>query len=1210
MTNQFDLLNSPLGGTILIEASAGTGKTYTISGLFLRLILEENYDVGEILVVTFTEAATAELKERIRNRLGEAARVFSGEASDDVFLSGLAEKHGDSKTALGSLREALRSFDQAAIFTIHGFCRRMLAENAFESGNLFDTELVADLSHLKREVSDDFWRRHFYRASPLFVNYALRSHFTPDKLYGLLSNTSFRSGLKIIPDGRISDSSGEEREYLAYFDTVRSAWQSSRDDVEKLLMEDEGLNRTRYGKSKIPLWLQSMESYLSASGNQIEPGDWFKKLTAEEIRRSVKKDRTPPEHAFFELCDGLYERQKIVKDVFENRLLGLKQEFLNHVDREFARRKTEQNVLSFDDLLLKLHTALEKQTDDELTRSIRAKFKAALIDEFQDTDPIQYAIFKKVFGTDHNVLFLIGDPKQAIYSFRGADIFTYIEAAQDAEARFTLHRNWRSTPDLIRAVNTIFTEAVNPFVYRDISYNSTVPGMEHNGVSTGGEDHVESPFHIWFVDAYKTAQSERPLTKTAARALIPRAVAAEISRLLRPDQGNRVTKGGNPLREEDIAVLVRRNIEARLIQGALSAFGIPSVLSSAGNIYDSHEALEIERIVSGLADPNNENLIKGALATHIFGMSGEELDDLMNNETAWEQRLLSFRRYHDEWRKHGFVRMFRALIERENVIPRLMSLHDGERRTTNLLHLSEILHQASLENNLSMAGLLQWFSDKRVSSATEGEESQLRLESDENAVKLVTVHKSKGLEYSVVFCPFLWDGSKIRNRQNPFLFHDEENGRRLTLDLGSGDMDRNRTFAEREQLAENMRLLYVALTRAKERCYLVWGRFNESETSAPAYLFHHGDKGDDENVIESMEKHVKTLNDETLFSELKQIRDMSQDAISLYEMPIRERKKSLSRNNKDVELTCRTFSAPIDREWRLASFSSLVSGRPQDWEVVDRDAILIHDTTDESGNDQMFGESETPGIFSFPRGARAGTCLHDILEHLDFTIGTGTAVQELVRDKLAAYGFDSAWNETICGMIRNIVTVPLESERPNLTLSSIRNEDRLNELEFYFPLKSISTRGLNRLFEKYSESLPMRGFQERIERLHFAPARGFMRGFMDMVFSFEGRYYLVDWKSNYLGNRVNDYGQNAMAAAMEKEFYNLQYYIYTMALHQYLRLRLPGYDYERHFGGIFYVFLRGVDPLNPHVGIYRDRPPEELIGDLCEKLIAGREARE
>ncbi|MBN2514655.1 MAG: exodeoxyribonuclease V subunit beta [Deltaproteobacteria bacterium] len=1210
MTNQFDLLNNPLGGTNLIEASAGTGKTYTISGLFLRLILEQNYDVGEILVVTFTEAATAELKERIRNRLGEAVRVFSGEASDDVFLSGLAEKHVDSKTALVSLKEALRSFDQAAIFTIHAFCRRMLTENAFESGNLFDTELVTDLSRLKREVSDDFWRGHFYRASPLFVQYAIDSHVAPDELYGLLSDTYCRPHLKIIPEAGIPDSSDEEREYLEYFHKVCSAWKSSRDDVEKLLMEDEGLNRTRYGKSKIPRWVQLMDAYVSSPGNQIESCDWFKKFTAKEIRSSVKKHHAPPEHPFFELCEDLCERRKILKDIFEDRLLGLKQAFFSHVDREFARRKTEENVLSFDDLLLKLRNALEGRTGDVLARSIRAKFKAALIDEFQDTDPIQYAIFRKVFGTKDGVLFLIGDPKQAIYSFRGADIFTYIEAAQDAEARYTLDRNWRSSPDLIRAVNTIFTQAINPFIYRDISYGRSVPGLEHDGESSGGEDHVGAPFRIWFVDAHKTVQSEKPLTKTAARELIPKAVAAEISRLLRPDQGNRVTIGGTPLREEDIAVLVRKNIEARLMQGALSAFGIPSVLCSAGNIYDSHEALEIERILSGLADPNDENLIKGALSTDMFGMRGEDLDDLMNNETAWEKRLLSFRRYHDAWHKHGFVRMFRSLIETENIIPRLMSLHDGERRTTNLMHLSEILHQASLENSVSMTGLLQWFSDRRKSSLPDGEENQLRLESDENAVKIVTVHKSKGLEYPVVFCPFLWDGSKVRNPKKPFLFHDEENGRRLTLDLGSGDMDRNRAFAEQEQLAENMRLLYVALTRAKERCYLVWGRFNEAETSAPAYLFHRSDDRDNENVIERTEKHFKTLNDETLFNELKSIRDMSQGAISLCEMPIRDDEKSLSRNKRDVQLTCRTFSVPIDREWRLASFSSLISGRSQDSEVADRDTILIHDTSDDPGDDKMLGVNETPVIFSFPRGAKAGTCLHDILEHLDFIVGTGTSIQQLVGEKLAAYGFDAAWNDTICGMIRNIVTVPLEPERNYLTLSSIRNEDRLNELEFYFPLRSISTRGLNRLFEKHTESPPVRGFPERIERLHFAPARGFMRGCIDMVFGFEGRYYLVDWKSNYLGDRVNDYGQNAMAAVMEKEFYNLQYYIYSMALHQYLRLRLPGYDYERHFGGIFYVFLRGVDPLNPHVGIYRDRPSEELIGELCEQLITGREARE
>jgi exodeoxyribonuclease V beta subunit len=1208
MTDQFDLLNSLLGGTNLIEASAGTGKTYTISGLFLRLILEKNFDVGEILVVTFTEAATAELKERIRNRLGDAVRVFSGEASEDIFLSGLAEKHSDSKTALESLKEALRSFDQAAIFTIHGFCRRMLAENAFESGNLFDTELVADLSCLRKEVSDDFWRRHFYRASPLFVYYALGSHFTPDELYKLLAESYCRPHVKIIPDVEIPDSSVEEDEYLECFRNVRSAWQSSRDDVEKILMRDEGLNRTRYSVSKIPVWLQMMDSYTSSSGHQIEPCDWFKKFTAKEIRNSIKKNHLLPEHSFFELCEALYECQKKVKTIFERRLLGLKQEFFNHVDREFARRKTEENVLSFDDLLMKLHTALEGQAGDVLARSIRAKFKAALVDEFQDTDPIQYAIFKKIFKTTDRVLFLIGDPKQAIYSFRGADVFTYMEAAQDAEARYTLDRNWRSSPDLIRAVNTIFTQAVNPFIYSNISYEGSVPGLENDVVSSEGED--GAPFRIWFVDAHKVAQSEKPLTKTAARELIPKAVAAEISRLLKPDRDNRIKIGGELLREEDIAVLVRRNIEARLVQNALSAFGIPSVLYNAGNIYDSHEALEIERVLYGLTNPNDENLIKGALSTDMFGMSGEDLDDLMRNETVWEQKLLSFRRYHDAWRQYGFIRMFRSLLADENVIPRLMSLQDGERRTTNILHISEILHQASIENNVSMTGLLQWLSDRRKSSVPDGEENQLRLESDENAVKIATVHKSKGLEYPVVFCPFLWDGSKIRDLKKPFLFHDEEKGMTLILDLGSADMARNRTFAEQEQLAENMRLLYVALTRAKERCYLVWGRFNEAETSALAYLFHHGGKGDNETIIERTEKHFRTLHDEVLFNELKSVRDTSQGAIGLCEIPIRDGEKFLSRKKGDVQLSCRAFSAPIDREWRLASFSSLISGRPQDSDVADRDTILMHDTGDELGVETMFGESEAWNIFSFPRGAKAGTCLHDILEHLDFTAGTGRAVQGLVGDKLAAYGFDASWNNTICGMLRNIVTVPLEVEKNYLTLSSIRNEDRLNELEFYFPMKSVSTRGLNRLFEKYTELLPVREFPERIGRLNFAPAKGFMRGFIDMVFCFEGRYYLVDWKSNHLGDRVSDYGQDAMAIAMGQELYNLQYYIYTMALHQYLRLRVPGYDYERHFGGVFYVFLRGIDPFNPHVGIYRDRPSVELIGELCDKLITGAEARE
>jgi exodeoxyribonuclease V beta subunit len=721
-------------------------------------------------------------------------------------------------------------------------------------------------------------------------------------------------------------------------------------------------------------------------------------------------------------------------------------------------------------------------------------------------------------------------------------------------------------------------------------------------------------------------------------------VADEISRLISLGRKNRALIGKRPLREGDIAVLVRTHYEARIIQKALSAFTIPSVLYTTENLFDSHEALEMERVMAGINEPNNDGLLKAALATDMMGIRGEELDDLLKDESGWEKWLVTIRNYHDLWGNHGFIRMFRHLLMQEKVLTRLMSLPDGERRNTNVLHLAEVLHQTSMERKLTMAGLLKWLSEQRDPNTPRLDEYQLRLESDENAVKLVTIHKSKGLEYPVVFCPFGWTGSKIKKNNYPFTFHDSLNHMRLTLDLGSPAMDENRMFAEKEELAENLRLLYVALTRARSRCYFVWGRFRDAETSAPAYLFHQQGSWKGGNVIHSIEERLTHLSDENMRAELKILADTSDGIIRLSEMPIEAGEKYSPLPDKKVALSSRTFSGSIDRQWHISSFSSLVSGLQHGAELADHDAISqpaspererwragppsphlpdralqwqtgrpdLLDVKEAGGphtySQKDFEESaideEPLSIFSFPRGTKAGTCLHDIFEHLDFVQKDTSLIKKLVSNKLIEYGFEPLWQETIYDMVRKVLSVPLEPGMSDFTLSHIRSQDRINELEFYFPLKSISPKKLQNIFAKYTDPALSKDFPERIERLDFTPVRGFMRGFMDMVFQFQGQFYLVDWKSNLLGSGLEDYDQKGLAKAMKDEFYNIQCHIYTVALNQYLQLRLPGYTYETHFGGALYIFLRGVDPnKGTEFGIYRERPSGKFIHTLCTNLI-------
>jgi len=1197
-----DLLNVSLAGTHLIEASAGTGKTYAITGLFLRLLLEGNLGVPEILVVTFTEAATAELKDRIRGRLRQAARAFAEGEGEDLLLNELVRRQGDRERGAAAIGEALRAFDLAAISTIHGFCLRTLRENAFESGSLFDSELLPDQGSLIREVVEDFWRTRVAGDSALFVSYVLRQESSPGKLLSLLGTRVTQPHLTILPDREVPDSAPEEREYLECFREVRDVWPEARAEVERLLSTCEGLNRTKYRKGAIPLWLSRMDEYVERGDRDGSPFAEFRKFTARELEGSMKRGFAPPAHSFFSLSQRLQDAQTGLEELFRKRLVGLKAELFRHVRRELARRKTERNVMSFDDLLVRLHQALEARGGAALARAIRGRLKAALIDEFQDTDPVQYAIFRRVFCSGDGPLFLIGDPKQAIYGFRGADLFAYLAASSEVESRHTLGENWRSEPGLITAVNTVFDGRDRPFLFEEISFHPAQPAPAKGPDPLRIEGEPGPALHLWFLEGGLGQGADKPLTKGGAREILPRLVAGEISRLLRLGRSGRAVIGTRPLGEGDVAVLVRRNQEARLMQDALAGLNIASVLYSTGDLLDSHEALEMGRLLRGIAEPNNAGVLKAALATDLLGVKGEELERLLGDAPAWERWIVSFKAFHDLWNERGFIVMIRRLLAGQEVLPRLMSLPDGERRNTNLLHLVEVLHRAAVEQKLGMGGVLKWLAQHRDRTTARLEEHQLRLESDEKAVKLVTVHKSKGLEYPVVFCPFAWDGAGIRERGEPLAFHGADGG--LTLDIGSEDRETHRPAAEREVLAENLRLLYVALTRARNRCYLVWGRFREGETSAPAYLFHGGRRAPGEHAVAGLAARLGEMSHEAMLSDLRGLEQAGAGAIALTEAAEVSPEEAPPLPVEPSELASRTRTVQVERRWRVASFSALVSAQPHRAELPDRDQGTMPELSDSVDSLQPEAGRKILDPFAFPGGAKAGTLLHDILEHLDFSGREGPSVEELVAEKLEEYAFEPVWRDCLGAMLARVLAAPLAADRPDLSLSHVDRRDRLNELEFYFPLKPISPAMLQRVFAVHGGPAMPGDIPEHLGRLQFAPVRGYMKGFMDLVFRFDGRFYLVDWKSNLVGDRSEDYRAEALATVMVERFYVLQYHLYAVALDQYLRLRLPGYDYDRHFGEVLYIFLRGVDPgLGPAYGIYRDRPARQLVEALRETLV-------
>ncbi len=1205
----FDLLNAPLEGINLIEASAGTGKTYNIEGLYIRLVLEMQLQVDQILVLTFTKAATEELKDRIRTKLVRARDVFDGKASDDPLITSLANKHPDPAAARLWLHETLIDFDKAAIFTIHGFCQRVLHENAFETRNLFDTELITNQTALLQEVADDFWRKTFYQAALEFINFTVQKVKGPEYFYRLLNRVK-TPGVKIVPDfGKPALDALPP--FRASLKGLKKAWPGSREAVIQAL-RDPGLNATIYGSLKpaadhskmtprdlkIVALVEAMDHLADPQSIGFPLFENFEKFTASRLSQATKKKHAPPEHDFFNRCDEVFGQAENLKAEMDHMLGFLKAELFIFSASELPKRKKAKNIQYFDDLLITLLRALETGPGNLLGDAIRQRYKAALVDEFQDTDSIQYAILTRLFAHPDSLLFMIGDPKQAIYGFRGADIFSYMQASRKAAAKFTLTENWRSQPDLITAVNTLFSSVKAPFVFDEIPFeDGKPPGLAARPVEIPG-----APLTLWYLDATRFSPDGKLLNKTVAVQRIAAAVGGEISRLL---------AGSSPVEPGAIAVLVRTNDQAQLIKDVLSARKIPSVLYSTGNIFDSREAWEVELILRAVADPASISSLKAALATDIMGVRAEELisDEFESHE--WENRLTRFREYYQLWIRSGFFRMFRLLLAKEEVRQRLLRMPDGERRLTNVLHLADILHRQSAQKDSGMTGLLKWLAEQRDPSSPRLEEHQLQLESDEKAVKIVTIHKSKGLEYPVVFCPFGWEGSQVQGPE--ISFHDIDDDRRPTLDLGVESDNRHIALAQNEILSENLRLLYVALTRAKTRCYLVWGRIRTAETSALAYLLQGGSElspaSPKEDLIRQVKEKFTAKSDSEFIDDLKKLAARSQNSIRIEPLPLPPDPGDAVKLPDEPEplLFCRKFSGNIDHAWKISSYSSLVSAGVPDVNLPDRDVPLPAPAIDwplTPAADRTEPEQNADTIFTFPRGTRAGTFFHDILEHHDYASGNSDDLTQRVTAKLQQYGFDQKWCPTVCRALTDVFGISLRSDLPQLKLSGVPMTDRLNEMEFYFPLNLISAGRLAQVFKQHDRDPKMKGLPGQLEKLEFDPARGFMKGYIDMVFQHQGRFYLVDWKSNYLGADHESYDQNSLLQTMQANFYILQYHLYTLALHRYLQLRKPGYRYEDDFGGIFYVFIRGVDPIRgPEYGVFFDLPRVALVAALGKALI-------
>jgi len=1179
-----DVLHCPLDGINLIEASAGTGKTWTICGLYLRLLLERERTVQQILVVTFTNAATAELRERIRARLVEMS-VYPERApgaGGDRFIPQLAAKLDalgiDCHRRLQLLQRALESFDEASIFTIHGFCQRALADSPFSAGLPMKTELLEDDLDLLMEAVNDFWRRHVASdsVSSDFARYLYARKDSPQNYAKLLRRYLAKPLAKYLWPADI-DAPLSAAPLDALYQQVRDTWQrQSGAIIDHLRGSLTELNAVSYNEGFVRAGAAHWTRLCRLNSPYADAGDKSRLYRSSVLATRTKKDCRTPQHVFFDQAEEYCALRERVEASFRLARLDLLRRLFDEAGSQLKELKLSRQVISFNDMLSNVHERLEDPGYPWLAASIKTRFPAALIDEFQDTDPLQFAIFRRIYDGGETQVFVVGDPKQAIYSFRNADLQTYLRARSWATNEWSLVANQRSSEHLLTALNGLFEINGQAFI---------LPGLD------GTEP--RAPLQLWTLPH----DANGPVPKRVAKAAAVQATCAEIARLIGAGARGEITLDEQPLRPRHIAVLVRSRALGNEVKQALAELRVGAVEMSRESVFHSPEAQDLETVLTAVLSPARESLVREALATDLIGCDVAAVERISGDDALLMERIRQFTEYRGTWQQQGFGLMYRRLLADHAVARRMLLRADGERRLTNFLHLGESLHQAAEMHGAPEALLRHLKSVRDDETCTDA--AQLRLESDQNLVQIVTIHTCKGLEYPVVFCPFICDG--ITNFGGPSLEGLEYHGALLepVIDFrpfAEGDLEQAaiKGIVQMEAAAETVRLLYVALTRAVHRCYLVTG----------CYL----SKASSKESVQSMLNWLvagrgMAFDDWCKWAATPAAIDAAwrgfalahPKAVALAPLPSRAG-TPLDEGNRDDIAESPPLSLLAAGGWRLSSYSGLSFGATAERAADDRDARVLSASGSRLPSGAQQGEGD---VLWFPRGPSAGECIHAVFENIDFADDStwdGAIAAAMVSHPQTLPGaLESVQRARLARMLRTLVKDVTETEViPGLQLRCVSTRRRLTEMEFTFPVPRLSAGDLNATLRSLGYHMPM---------LRFAQLQGYLKGFIDLVFEHRGRYFIVDWKSNHLGYDSSDYAGEPLAAAMSEHGYHLQYLLYTIALDRYLASRIPGYRYETHVGGVLYLFVRGVRPEwtardGARPGVYFHRPDLRAIRTL------------
>ena len=1163
-------------GISLIEANAGTGKTFSIELIYLKALLELQLEVQQILLVTFTVEATQQMKKRIFEVLQRCHDFFTDEKQlEDFPLQQWLEKF--QKTKLCSkeikllLQKALVHFNETAIFSIHSFATRMNRESFVKATIGTTSELRKNLEEdVAEELFLSFWVARILPNTD-YANFCYRILDEKEKkesiksFCNLVDKIDFvkifgNSGLIEFPKNDDLLSANQFLKMQEVFFELKKNWQW--EDLKKLLERSKQIDGV---KNKLPTYVEkhfnAVQENFKTSENIAEffvPSyflDWFKELENAEQKNSMEK--------IFENNPAAQSLQNYI--VMQNEFITfLRIDFLNFAKKKLSAYKKKHQLYTYNDIISSFHNLSKKQT-----LKASQQFKLVIMDEFQDTDEIQSQAFLNLFHPQNHAqqtrMILVGDPKQSIFRFRGGDIFTYLKMKEHfvENQSYRLDKNWRSQKEIVEMVNLLFQQP-NSFLLDNLAYfPSSAVLKQSEGVFL--EKEPQSAFKVWDCE-WNEKPHQKGLGQENLENKILMHLAGEVSRMIALGQQGKLMLGKEKLEPNMICILVPTNENIYKVRQYLAKFGIYASATSKTHLLKSLEFLEFWNLLQAIFYYKDEKKIRTCLLSRLFGCSLSELYNLERGY-EWEKILEEFREFHLFWRKKGFALMIEKLVREKKILKNLFNY--GYRTVANFYHSLDFFLKQFQEKN-AMESYEKILENILESELENSSQNNLRVESDTNAVRIMTIHNSKGLEFPIVFCPYLWKPHKPREK--PVFFHSEEiENQKKRKKILSYDLSKDHLYQpqiEAEQEAENRRLLYVLLTRAKHQIHLYYSE---------DYACHKRQSP----FVELLNQLKKTESFTKWNKCIEKLPLYSAPDFEMLRFPKTDLKKSKEWQRQIITIK------------ESYSFSSLTNPKQSSLETVNKK--FYRKTIDNESQFEAMREKEQ--FYYLPAGMEMGKLVHQVLDFWQSqmyskneAIQNGQEQKEhiknFIRQQLPFFKIEKFWTDTLFSLCQKSYQQPLNLDGSQTSLSEIAPLNKIGEVRFYLKLKKTDLiEKVLFLFQKNPQSRVLQSLRAIVLQFTDKEFQKICIGVIDLIFFYQKKYYILDWKTNWLGERAEDYHSENLFGAMLHHNYFLQYFLYYLALEKFLAIKNSSYG----IGGVFYLFIRGLSSENLKLGVYFDK---------------------